>query len=82
MNSTSRAQGLAPRSSGKQHMTATISDATRAWQLGVHWSLYSQCGVWNPVSRGVDIYECVRDHDAIPGTQPPNSFYWRYLTRR
>jgi hypothetical protein len=26
----------------------------------VHWSLYSQCGIWDPKGRGVDIWECIR----------------------
>lgn len=26
----------------------------------MHWSLYSQCGIWDPKGRGVDIWECIR----------------------
>ncbi|TFK38088.1 hypothetical protein BDQ12DRAFT_666313 [Crucibulum laeve] len=48
---------------------AVISNATRIWELNVHWALYSQCGVWDPRGRGVDIWECIRDHDSTPGTQ-------------
>ncbi|KAF9051426.1 hypothetical protein CVT24_000799 [Panaeolus cyanescens] len=59
-----------------------VGNATRIWELNVHWTLHSQCGVWDPKSRGVDIWECIRDHDSTPGTQPPNAAYWRYVTRR
>lgn len=37
-----------------------ISDATRVWDINVQWTLYSQCGVWNPRGKGVDIWECIR----------------------
>ncbi|KAG2008204.1 hypothetical protein CC2G_013660 [Coprinopsis cinerea AmutBmut pab1-1] len=46
-----------------------ISTATRIWELNVHWTMYSQCGVWDPKGKGVDIWECIRDHDSTPGTQ-------------
>ncbi|KAJ8083017.1 hypothetical protein PM082_008878 [Marasmius tenuissimus] len=62
--------------------TPKISNATRIWELSIHWPVYSQCGVWDPRSKGVDIWECVRDHVSVSGTQPPNANYWRYLARR
>ncbi|KIM91490.1 hypothetical protein PILCRDRAFT_94330 [Piloderma croceum F 1598] len=62
--------------------TAVISNATRIWELNVSWPLFSQCGVWDIKGRGVDIWECIRAHDSSPGSQPPNTMYWRYLGRR
>ncbi len=41
-------------------MPGLVSDATRVWELNVHWALGSQCGVWDPKFRGVDIWECIR----------------------
>ena len=38
-----------------------IANATRVWELNVHWAMYSQCGVWVSRGRGVDIWECIRD---------------------
>ncbi|PPQ66814.1 hypothetical protein CVT26_009660 [Gymnopilus dilepis] len=61
---------------------AVVGNATRIWELNVHWALHSQCGIWDPKGRGVDIWECIRDHDSTPGTQPPNALYWRYVARR
>ncbi|KAH9048413.1 hypothetical protein EDB84DRAFT_1556869 [Lactarius hengduanensis] len=63
-------------------MPAVVSNATRIWELNIHWDLYSQCGIWDPKGRGVDIYECIRAHPSTPNTQPPNSVYWRYVARR
>lgn len=40
---------------------AVVGNATRIWELNVHWALYSQCGIWDPKGRGVDIWECIRD---------------------
>ncbi|KAG1736148.1 uncharacterized protein EDB91DRAFT_1204316 [Suillus paluster] len=40
--------------------TPYIGNATRIWEINVHWSLYSQCGIWDPKGRGVDIWECIR----------------------
>ncbi|KAF9262283.1 hypothetical protein L218DRAFT_960418 [Marasmius fiardii PR-910] len=59
-----------------------IGYATRIWELNIHWPMYSQCGVWNSKNKGVDVWECVRDHESVGGTQPPNTKYWRYLARR
>ena len=42
-----------------------ISNATRIWEPYVHWTLYSQCGIWDPRSRGVDIWECIRERESI-----------------
>jgi len=41
-------------------MPAVVSNATRIWELNIHWDLFSQCGVWDPKGRGVDIWECIR----------------------
>jgi hypothetical protein len=41
-------------------MPAVISNATRIWELNVSWDIYSQCGVWDPKGRGVDIWECIK----------------------
>ena len=38
-----------------------VGNATKIWEVGVHWSLYSQCGIWDPRGRGVDIWECICD---------------------
>ncbi|OAX35681.1 hypothetical protein K503DRAFT_773219 [Rhizopogon vinicolor AM-OR11-026] len=62
--------------------TPYIGNATRIWEANVHWSLYSQCGIWDPKGRGVDIFECIRAHDSTQFTQPPNGVYWRYVARR
>ncbi|TFL01647.1 hypothetical protein BDV98DRAFT_507147 [Pterulicium gracile] len=60
---------------------AAIANATRIWEADVRWDLYSQCGVWD--GKGVNIWECIRAHtSAIPGSQPPNTNYWRYIGRR
>lgn len=42
-----------------------IANATRIWELNVHWAIYSQCGVWDPRGRGVDIWECIRDRESF-----------------
>ncbi|EDR07969.1 uncharacterized protein LACBIDRAFT_297510 [Laccaria bicolor S238N-H82] len=49
--------------------SAVIGHSTKIWELNVHWPLYSQCAVWDPRRRGVDIWECVRDHDSTPTSQ-------------
>ncbi|KII87919.1 hypothetical protein PLICRDRAFT_176674 [Plicaturopsis crispa FD-325 SS-3] len=59
-----------------------IASATRIWEINVYWPSGSQCGVWNPKMRGVDIWQCIRSHESTPGTQPPNGVYWQYITRR
>jgi hypothetical protein len=47
---------------GMQPTTGTvIADATRAWELDVHWEPCSHCGVWDPRSRRVNIFECIQD---------------------
>jgi len=43
-----------------------VGNATRIWEVNVHWSLYSQCGVWDPRGRGVDIWECICDRKKNP----------------
>ncbi|KAI9428338.1 hypothetical protein H4582DRAFT_1866754 [Lactarius indigo] len=50
-------------------MPAVVSNATRIWELNIHWDLYSQCGIWDAKGRGVDIYECIRAHQSTPNTQ-------------
>ena len=42
------------------NMPAVVSNATRIWELNIYWDLFSQCGVWDPKRRGVDIWECIR----------------------
>src|SRR5258708_4133066 len=42
------------------NMPAVVSNATRIWELNIYWDLFSQCGVWDPKGRGVDIWECIR----------------------
>ena len=41
-------------------MPGLVSDATRIWELNLHWALGAQCGVWDPKGKGVDVFECVR----------------------
>ena len=50
-------------------MPAVVSNATRIWELNIHWALFSQCGVWDPKGRGVDIWECIRARES-----PSSSF--------
>ncbi|EGO03774.1 hypothetical protein SERLA73DRAFT_102057 [Serpula lacrymans var. lacrymans S7.3] len=74
--------------------TAVISNATRIWEINIYWSLYSQCGIWDPKGCGVEIWECIRAYPSslncsqsttmlirlLP--QPPNGIFWRYIARR
>ncbi|KAH8828917.1 hypothetical protein DL96DRAFT_1019451 [Flagelloscypha sp. PMI_526] len=62
--------------------TPVIGDATRIWEAGIHWTLRSQCCVWDQATRRVHVWECIVEHDAVPGTSPPNTNYWRHLARR
>ncbi|TCD71915.1 hypothetical protein EIP91_000047 [Steccherinum ochraceum] len=48
---------------------AVVSDATRIWELNVHWPLHAQCGIWDPRGKGVDIWECIRPHNSTQDTQ-------------
>lgn len=41
-------------------MPGLVSDATRIWELNIYWALHSQCGIWDPKGKGVDIWECIR----------------------
>ncbi|OCH89640.1 hypothetical protein OBBRIDRAFT_693559, partial [Obba rivulosa] len=59
-----------------------VGDATRIWEVNIHWPLAAQCCTWDQKSMRADIWECIREHKSTPGTQPPNSYYWRYVTRR
>ncbi|EPQ52183.1 hypothetical protein GLOTRDRAFT_47882, partial [Gloeophyllum trabeum ATCC 11539] len=59
-----------------------VGNATRIWEPNLRWDLFSQCSVWNPKARGVDVWECIRAHDSAVGTEPPNPQYWRYIARR
>ncbi|KAF5381371.1 hypothetical protein D9615_008309 [Tricholomella constricta] len=43
-----------------------ISNATRIWEINVHWEVYSQCCIWDPRGRGVDIWECIQDRKPPP----------------
>lgn len=45
-------------------MPGLVSDATRIWELNIYWPSGSQCGVWDPKSRGVDIWECIRARES------------------
>ncbi|KAK7695826.1 hypothetical protein QCA50_000464 [Cerrena zonata] len=63
-------------------MPGLVSDATRIWELNVYWPVGSQCGVWDIKGKKVDVWECLRAHNATPGTEPPNNHYWRFVTRR
>ncbi|KAF5314613.1 hypothetical protein D9611_007246 [Ephemerocybe angulata] len=56
--------------------------APRIWSVGVHWTKHSQSAVSAGKGKGVDVWECVREHDSTPGTQPPNAVYWRHVGRR
>jgi hypothetical protein len=40
-----------------------IENSTRIWDLNIHWPLYSQCAVWDPVMKGVFVYECIRERE-------------------
>jgi hypothetical protein len=48
---------------------AVVGNATRIWELNVYWAVNAQCGIWDPRGRGVDIWECIRDHHSTPGSQ-------------
>ncbi|KAJ7185685.1 hypothetical protein C8R46DRAFT_881576 [Mycena filopes] len=61
---------------------AAIASSTKSWERNQHWSLYSQCAVFDPSTRRVHVWECIRDHDSVPGTEPPNATYWRFVGRR
>ncbi|KIP12087.1 hypothetical protein PHLGIDRAFT_21175 [Phlebiopsis gigantea 11061_1 CR5-6] len=63
-------------------MPGLVSDATRVWDANVYWPMNAQCAVWDVKGKGVDVWECIRPHQSTPQTQPPNSQYWRYVTRR
>lgn len=41
-------------------MPSAVSNATRIWEVNIHWDLYSQCGIWDQKGKGVDIWECIR----------------------
>ncbi|TFK49149.1 hypothetical protein OE88DRAFT_1663569 [Heliocybe sulcata] len=60
----------------------TVGNATRIWEPNLHWGLFSQCSVWNPRVRCVDVWECIQAHDSRMGSEPPNPQYWRYIARR
>ena len=58
--------------------STVISNATRIWELNVHWSIYSQCGIWNAKRRGVDIWECIQERKSlrlIPWDKADISFF-------
>jgi len=49
-------------------MPAVVSNATRIWEVNIHWDLYAQCGIWDQKGKGVDIWECVRARESSPVT--------------
>jgi hypothetical protein len=49
------------QSSILQMPEVAIGTATRIWELNTYWIIYSQCGVWDPLRRCVDVWECIRD---------------------
>ncbi|KAF8348629.1 hypothetical protein F5887DRAFT_880046 [Amanita rubescens] len=61
-------------------MPTAVSNFTRIWEPNVHWKAKSQCGIWDIRGKGVDIWECVRDRKSP--NAPPNTIFWRYVTRR
>jgi hypothetical protein len=42
-----------------------IGHATRIWEQNIYWPMYSQCGIWDVKSRGVDVWECIKDREFI-----------------
>ncbi|KAK0203443.1 hypothetical protein DFS33DRAFT_1487777 [Desarmillaria ectypa] len=63
------------------HPPTTIDEFTRIWTANVHWRLYEQCGVWDPQTRGVQVWVCIREHHSTQGTEPPNTSFWQYIGR-
>jgi len=51
-------------------MPAVVSNATRIWETDIYWDLSSQCGIWDPKRKGVDIWECVRARESYPVIHP------------
>ena len=47
-------------------MPGLVSDATRIWEINVHWAVGSQCGVWDAKAKGVEIWECIRTREWSP----------------
>ena len=47
-------------------MPSAVSNATRIWEVNIHWDLYSQCGIWDQKGKGVDIWECIRARQSQP----------------
>ena len=50
-------------------MPGLVSDATRIWEINIYWPVGSQCAVWDPKSKGVDIWECLRARK-FPSSRP------------
>ncbi|KNZ78005.1 hypothetical protein J132_02648 [Termitomyces sp. J132] len=42
-----------------------IGNSTRIWEVNVHWEVYSQCCMWDPRSRCVNIWECIKDRRSL-----------------
>lgn len=51
-------------------MPAVVSNATRIWELNIHWELFAQCAVWDLKRKGVDIWECIRARTSILAFHP------------
>lgn len=47
-------------------MPAVVSNATRIWEVNMHWDLHAQCGIWDAKGKGVDIWECIRAREPSP----------------
>lgn len=45
-------------------MPAVVNNATRIWEVNIHWDLYAQCGIWDQKGKGVDIWECIRARES------------------
>jgi hypothetical protein len=55
-------------------MPAVISNATRIWEQNIYWTLNSQCGTWDSKSKGVEIWECIRDRELCTYPSAPTSY--------
>ena len=51
-------------------MPSAVSNATRIWEVNIHWDLHSQCGIWDQKGKGVDIWECIRARQSRPINRP------------
>ena len=44
-------------------MPGLVNDVTRIWELNLYWPVNSQCGIWDPRGKGVDIWECIHPRE-------------------